>query len=170
MSLVNNREEHEVYLEHYGAKGMKWGVRKARKTGRRIKKGAKKYKQEVEADTSSKRFIAAKPIRKAAGKAAAKITGSKLAVAAKKQHAADIKKAQERDAKILKKAGKMKKGLKAKLSVLNKPENREKVILGTILAATVVAKLATMKINSDINKMAEQAFTSNLGAIGIPYP
>ena len=28
MSLVNNRVETEVYLEHYGAKGMKWGVRK----------------------------------------------------------------------------------------------------------------------------------------------
>ena len=42
MSLVNNREEHEVYLEHYGKKGMRWGVRKARKAGRRIKKGAKK--------------------------------------------------------------------------------------------------------------------------------
>ena len=28
MSLVNNRQETEVYLEHYGKKGMRWGVRR----------------------------------------------------------------------------------------------------------------------------------------------
>ena len=90
--------------------------------------------------------------------------------AAKKQHAADIKKAQERDAKILKKAGKAKKAVKTKLSALKKPENREKVVLGSILAATIVAKVATMAIDSSTNKMAAQAFTQNLNLAGIPYP
>lgn len=30
-------------LEHYGKKGMKWGVRKARKTGSKAKKSAKNF-------------------------------------------------------------------------------------------------------------------------------
>ncbi len=37
MSLVNNREETEVYLQHYGAKGMKWGVRKKYYTRKKAK-------------------------------------------------------------------------------------------------------------------------------------
>ncbi len=41
MSLVNNREETEIYLIHYGAKGMKWGVRKKYYT-RKVKKAKRR--------------------------------------------------------------------------------------------------------------------------------
>lgn len=125
MSLVNNRGETEVYLEHYGKKGMRWGVRKARKTGRRVKKGAKSY-----------------------------------ATAAKKQHQADIKKAQERDAKIIK-------AVKKKVKALKAPENREKVVIGAMLAGAVVAAIGTAAVNSSSNRMAERAFTQGVNLPGI---
>ena len=51
MSLVNNRTD--IHLEHYGTKGMKWGVRKARKSSARKKASSSKMKKTLSQKISS---------------------------------------------------------------------------------------------------------------------
>lgn len=72
---ISEMTEEEV-IKHFGVKGMRWGVRRARKR-------AASYKKAVDSDTSMARFVAAKPIRDAVKGVASKASNSKLAKALK---------------------------------------------------------------------------------------
>ena len=50
----------DVFIEHFGTKGMRWGVRKARKTGRKIKKAAGSQAVKKQLGTSAKQKKARK--------------------------------------------------------------------------------------------------------------
>jgi len=63
----NNRQEYELYLEHYGTKGMRWGVRRARKgASRRLKQAAKAQVGQSDTQKAARASAKAK-IKKAAG-------------------------------------------------------------------------------------------------------
>lgn len=122
----------EEYFQHYGAKGMKWGVRKARTAGSKANK---------------RRLDSATRARTAENQLGSRIkaTVSKANTGAKKW----TKEYKDEPASLGKLIAhpRIRTAVKTKMSSLNTPRNRDVVKAGAILVGTAVAYSAMNQIS-----------------------